>query len=354
VVPWYAAVYAEHGWHYIKAFLLDDNISRYTQPVWGPRRSVFFYLPVLAGDLLPWSVFLPLAIWPHLRLKLRQWKAPRLSPDGSPMAVNAPHESEQGERPFGMLLLIWIAVIVIFFSLSRNKEDLYVLPVYPAVAALVGGLLARALNRVRTRGLTTSVSAAALLVAGLGIALLYVIEKLSDVYQIAGAPMIAWMAIAGGLFAAVGVSARRADLGIVVLALTMAAISWVFVLLSLPNFERYRPVRALSEVIARQAGPDARVGYFRTASPSMVFYLQRPIFEYYRAEELSEAMASGQDVYCLIAAEEYESVKDVLGVRTIVLASRPIFQVKLGGIFNRTRTPQVLLISNKLGARSSE
>jgi hypothetical protein len=126
------------------------------------------------------------------------------------------------------------------------------------------------------------------------------------------------------------------------------------VLLSLPNFEKYRPVRALSEVIARQATPDAKVGYFRIASPSMVFYLRRPVFEYYRPEELSEVMASGQDVYCLISADDYEVVKDILGVPTIVLASRPTFQVKLGGIFDRTMTPQVLLISNKLGARSSE
>ena len=199
-----------------------------------------------------------------------------------------------------------------------------------------------------------SVSATALLVAGLGVALLYVIAKISPVYEIAGAPMIAWVAIVGGLIAAAGVWARRAHMAIVIVALTMAAISWVFVLRSLPNFEKYRPVSALSEIIARQAGPDARVGYFRTASPSMVFYLQRPIFEYYRVEELSEAMGSGQEVYCLMAADDYEVVKDAIAVPTIVLASRPIFQVKLGGIFNRTRTPQVLLISNKLGARSSE
>ena len=195
---------------------------------------------------------------------------------------------------------------------------------------------------------------AALIVAGLGAALLYVIEKLSQVYEIPGAHTIAGIAIAGGLLAAAIVSARRTDMAIVILALTMSAISWVFALRSLPDFERYRPVRALSEVISRQAGPDARVGYFRTASPSMVFYLQRPIFEYYRPEELSEAMASGHDVYCLMSADDYELVKDVLGVPSIVLASRPTFQVKLGGILDRTRTPQVLLISNKLGARSSE
>ena len=352
VAPWYAAIYAEHGWHYIKSFLLDDNISRYTQPVWGPRRSIFFYIPVIAGDLLPWSVFLPLAIWLQLRFKLNRREELNITPDCSTPTPDQP--SQQGERRFGILLLIWIAVVVLFFSISRNKEDLYVLPVYPAVAALIGGFLARAWNKDRTRRLSIAIGAAALLVVGLGAGLLYVIERLSQIYEIAGARMIGCVAIAGGLFVAAVVLVRRADLAIILLALTLASINWVLVLRSLPDFEKYRPVRALSEVIAAQAGPDARVGYYRSASPSMVFYSRRSIFEYYRPEELSEVIASGQDVYCLMAADDYEAVKDVLGVPTIVLASRPTFQVKLSGIFDRTKTPQVLLISNKVGARSSE
>ncbi|HXG68337.1 MAG TPA: glycosyltransferase family 39 protein, partial [Blastocatellia bacterium] len=58
VLPWYVAVYWQHGWHYIATFLLKDNLSRYTEPVWGPRRGIFFYFPVLLGDMFPWSVFL--------------------------------------------------------------------------------------------------------------------------------------------------------------------------------------------------------------------------------------------------------------------------------------------------------
>src|SRR5215216_15451 len=58
VLPWYMAIYAEHGWQYIEMFILKDNLSRYTEPVWGPRRGFFFYLPVIIGDMFPWSLFL--------------------------------------------------------------------------------------------------------------------------------------------------------------------------------------------------------------------------------------------------------------------------------------------------------
>src|SRR5262249_27738510 len=37
VLPWYAAILAEDGWQYIATFVLKDNLSRYTQSVWGPR-----------------------------------------------------------------------------------------------------------------------------------------------------------------------------------------------------------------------------------------------------------------------------------------------------------------------------
>ena len=86
VSPWYAAVYSEHGWHYIKSFLLDDNISRYTQPVWGPRRSLFFYIPVLAGDLLPWSVLLPPSIWYAIRAQVERRKSPE-DPPANPVTA---------------------------------------------------------------------------------------------------------------------------------------------------------------------------------------------------------------------------------------------------------------------------
>src|SRR5438552_15332142 len=132
VLPWYIAIYVQHGWAHIEAFILNDNLSRYTQPFWGPRRNVFFFLRVLMGDFFPWSLFLIPLLWfgvKHL-WSLRQ-KKPEPSSD----------EAVQLRNRLSGLLVIWIGVIVVFFSLSRSKEDLYILPVYPCAAALVGNFL---------------------------------------------------------------------------------------------------------------------------------------------------------------------------------------------------------------------
>ncbi|MCI0486087.1 MAG: glycosyltransferase family 39 protein [Blastocatellia bacterium] len=386
VLPWYAAIYSEHGWLYIKSFLLDDNISRYTEPVWGPRRSLFFYLPVVIGDMFPWSLFLLMGF---LVAAIRALKRSRGAGEtrrrgdaetrrhgdgerGFAASVIARGAREQGgyhpstpaplhpcilhpssfRRP-AALLVIWVAVIVVFFSISRNKEDLYILPIYPAAAALVGGMLAR-LPRERQParsplGWTTAILG--ILLAAGGAAVLYLFRQ---AYELAGSDLIGYVALGGGLLAVAAVLMRKEFAAVLWTAATVIAINWVFVLATLPDFERYKPARAFSEIIAAAAAPDALVGYYRFASPSMSFYLRRPVFEYYEPEQLRAAFASGRQVYCLITAEDYESIKAALPSATLILARQPVFRLKLRGILDRTELPQVLLITGVGGATGSQ
>src|SRR5262249_1783480 len=79
IPPWFGAVYAQHGPDYIATFLLQDNLSRYTQAVWGPDRGSFFYVRAVLGDFFPWSLFLFLVIFALFALPLLQ-RARRLNP----------------------------------------------------------------------------------------------------------------------------------------------------------------------------------------------------------------------------------------------------------------------------------
>ena len=104
----------------------------------------------------------------------------------------------------------------------------------------------------------------------------------------------------------------------------------------------------LCTAINEAASADALVGYYRYAAPSMVFYLRRPIFEYYEPRELRTALATGEQVFCIISETDYLQLRDTLPAKTYVLASRPIFRVKLKSILDRVEPPQVLLISNRV------
>lgn len=333
VLPWCVAVYSEHGWLYIKSFLLLDNVSRYTEGNWGPSRGPLFYLQVALGDMFPWSLFLPAALWVPIRRAT----------------------GDTRER-LAALLVIWIAVIIVFFSLSRSKEDLYILPIFPAAAALVGGLLASFIKvRLSTRrqkvtAWTTALVAIVILTTGA--AALYLFGQ-TPYYNLAGAKAMGVVALAGGFIALASFFMRKRLPAIAMTALTVVAMNWIFTLKTLPDFERFKPVRPFCELIAGRADADAMIGYYRLASPSMVFYLRRQIFEYYYPDELQAAFSSGKDVYCLMTLQDYEAIKDSLPAQTYILASRPVFQVKLKVVLEKIEPPQVVLISNRDGASSN-
>jgi hypothetical protein len=192
---------------------------------------------------------------------------------------------------------------------------------------------------------------AALSIAG-GL-VVYAINGPLERYRLAGASVIGVVALAGGL-ASVFLAKRRLW-PMLTLASSLVVINSTFVSVTLSDFERFKPVKGLSAVIANRAGPGAMVGYYRFASPSMVYYLRSPVFEYYRPEELIAALKSGSEVYCLMTAADYEAIKELLPAPTSVLATRPVFQVKLRRVFTRSdENPQVVLISNMLGAGNPE
>jgi 4-amino-4-deoxy-L-arabinose transferase-like glycosyltransferase len=339
VLPWYAAVYSQHGWLYIKSFLLLDNISRYTEAVWGPSRGPLFYLQVMLGDMFPWSLFLAPALWLYARRSIKAIK-------------KVPSDNDASEQ-LATLLIIWIAVIVVFFSLSRSKEDLYILPIYPAAAALVGGLLSAVLKEKlsitwqRVTEWTTLLVALIILLVGAAVLYLF---GLTPYYNLVGTKIIGVVAVVGGLAALAAALFRKRFAAIALTALAVVTMNWVFALRTLADFERFKPVRPFCALVEAEAGPDAMIGYYRFAAPSMVYYLRRPIFEYYRPEELQSAFSSGKAVYCLMTLQDYEAIKDSLPAPTYILASRPVFQVKLKVVFEKTEPPQVVLISNRDGA----
>jgi 4-amino-4-deoxy-L-arabinose transferase-like glycosyltransferase len=315
-----------------------------------PRRGWLFYLPVVLGDTFPWSLLLV----PAAYATWRTWDAGptrevREAPGGRP-SVDLP-EPARVDADIVRLLWTWIATIVLFFSFSSNKQDLYVLPAVPAAAALAGLALDAAIgHRVggRVAGLArwTLVWCGLLLAAGGALILgLFVIG--APAYDLAGASTIAVVTLTGGAVAALVAMRGRAEAATLVLGATLVCFSWLFVLVALPDFERYKPVRPLAEIIRARAGPDATVGYYRFAVPSLAYYMRRPVFEYLDPSQLAAALAGGRPAYCLVAAHDLEPVRASLPDPVYILASRPMFDVKLAAVLRRDPLPRMLLVSNR-------
>lgn len=353
VLPWYVLVYQQHGWVYIESFVVGENLVRYTQTVGAQSRGPFFYLPVMLGFVFPWSLFLPFALWAAAR---RTLVGRRLGTDEPGWSVQRDREgdTEAGSQRTVRVLVLWVVAFVLFFSLSSTKQDLYILPIVPAAAALIGGLLARGLDSAfpetdrRLEWITLATGLALLLVGAAFVGLLVV----AATPPLGGLPTASAVIVFAGL-AATGLAVKkRLFAAIATLSVSFAVVSWCFVLVTLPDFERYKPVRPLVDMIESRASTDAVIGYYKFALPSMVFYLQRPVLELFDPGQVSEAFASNTDVYFLMTEADYLAIRGALPVRTYVVDRRPLLDVKLMNFLDGTALQQVLLVSNRSQSRS--
>jgi 4-amino-4-deoxy-L-arabinose transferase-like glycosyltransferase len=125
VAPWLGLVLVRDP-QMLYEFLVEHNLKRFVEGI-AHEECWWYYLPVLAVACLPWSPLFPFFLW-HLKRT----------------------ESEQRSQRFKSLgfLILWASWCVAFFTLSRGKLPLYVLPSLPALALLTGWYLEQLLGAV--------------------------------------------------------------------------------------------------------------------------------------------------------------------------------------------------------------
>jgi 4-amino-4-deoxy-L-arabinose transferase-like glycosyltransferase len=321
VVPWYAALYHQHGWTYITSFFIGENLERYTSGL-GVRqqRGLAFYLPVVFSDSFPISAFLvaAAAIWYRERQRVQT------------------------------LLWCWIIAIVIFFSFSAGKQDLYIFPIVAAVAGLGGAAVARTLcDRRWHRWSRWSLVVTGLLLAGAGAAVLWLFVAGGRVYDLRGAALVGLLGLVCGVATLTLAVAWRSVTAMLTLCAGIIAIDYAFVCRVLPDFERYKPVPAIAAVLGPRLQPTDVVANYQVALPSMVYYLRRHVDEYFDQEPFVRTILSSQRVYAVLSADDLNDLHDRIGPRTCILYRRQIFDVKLRNILAREPLPELLLITNQ-------
>jgi 4-amino-4-deoxy-L-arabinose transferase-like glycosyltransferase len=137
---------ARAGWAWF--YLYNEHIARFLgQRIphdYGNVPRLVFWLLLLLW-LLPWVAFLPAAM-------LNAFRTVKIS--GAPfMSGLIAHERGADARPSqaALSLLLWPAIILGFFTLS-SRQEYYHLPALPALALLVGGLLAAADRSAKNAG----------------------------------------------------------------------------------------------------------------------------------------------------------------------------------------------------------
>ena len=117
-MPWYVLVQLRNP-QFFRVFVLEHNLARFGTNMFHHPQPIWYYLPVTLLGWLPSTIFVALAlVW-----GVRQFKA------------------GHRERGLDRFLVIWILVVVLFFSLSQSKLPGYILPAIPAGILLLASYL---------------------------------------------------------------------------------------------------------------------------------------------------------------------------------------------------------------------
>ena len=118
VAPWYLAAESRNP-GYLHYFLWEENVHRFTSAQFNRSGPWYYFIGVLAAGLFPWTALLPTTI-------ADLWQRPL-----------------KDER---LLLVLWIALPLLFFSLSSSKLPHYILPIYPPLAIILAAVIDKALT----------------------------------------------------------------------------------------------------------------------------------------------------------------------------------------------------------------
>ena len=197
-LAWYGLAIARGGEEFVSRQVFHENLARFFfsgENGSGHQKPVYYYIPYLMLEGLPWSLFLPFVV--------ADWFRRRAYAD-----------------EHLLFLMLWAGLIFAFFSLSAGKRSVYILPLYPALALLTAVWLKRSEGgRIRAWGLKSVAGVCLLLGAG---------ALLASVVGLFAGENVSW------LFSYVETMVKAKDqVALVMVREALARNAWVFLALFL-------------------------------------------------------------------------------------------------------------------------
>lgn len=121
--PWFIAVSIANP-EFPHFFFIHEHFQRYTSTVHLRSQPWYYFIPILLLGILPWL----LTLFDALVTAVRRQRSREFDPT--------------------LFLLLWSGFIFAFFSISGSKLPSYILPIFPALALLIGARLADINGRV--------------------------------------------------------------------------------------------------------------------------------------------------------------------------------------------------------------
>jgi len=279
--PWFVVVSLRNP-EFFNFFFIHEHFTRFLTTEHRREGPWWYFIPIFMVGILPWLTVLA---W----TARRSWT-----------------EARATERGFSWqrFAIIWSVFIFLFFSASGSKLPSYILPIFPAMALVIGWQLTRIQAATLLRLIVPLVVAMGLLalvaLAGFGA----LAERIADEKQPL-APLLAygtWIRIAVVVALAGGILAwwwlARGERTRPVLTLALASLAWTQLMVT--GFDALAESRSTEPILLRATTRGALatgVPFYsvRMYDQTLPYYLGRTVIPVAHADELAMGIALEPD-----------------------------------------------------------
>lgn len=310
--PWYLAMWSEHGLEYFRGFFIGDNFERFATTRFNDPRPWWFYLPVIAGGLLPWAPLATVWLGPITQFVTRR----------------------RDVGTIDLRLLLWVVLPLVFFTLSVGKQPRYVLPMLPPLAILLASSIIertqewRSLDGVRRRPRPNLAVVIGCVVSGLSLCALAVgLNRLLPLFN----------NIAGSLTFGVAVTIGLAGLVVTAISLTRfwraapvalacaATLSFAVLPYGALSAPADAPVVEMANLIRQVRRGDEAVGTYRVFVRNLVFYTRLPHTDLIHDEHIKDWLGKNPKALIVMPTAEADRLEHEMGLHLQRLAERTYF-----------------------------
>ena len=316
VLSWYAPAVWKGGREFFNQSLGSHTIDRYFGG-WSKVRPFYYYLYNFPVDFLPWSLFLPAAL-----------------------VYGFSREAIEKRKEF-LFLVTWFVVIFLFFSLSKGKRPLYLLPLYPAASLVIGklwdDLISIRMKRFRHEWVTIPLYGFMGLTLLAGAAIPWVVSVKLPSYLSYSLP-IAFLMVGGSLVLFILYRFRNYG-AILFMIIGMVAGGFFYTSrVVFPLINPYKSARYITEEVKSRILPGERLGIYRDlgSAPYNFYTGIVPILELDKKEDLFHFLQSSGRVFCFLRVGDFDSFQRADGWPKVHLIAR-----------RKVGSNDVVLISNQ-------
>jgi 4-amino-4-deoxy-L-arabinose transferase-like glycosyltransferase len=283
VAPWVYLVSSATDGKWLSDFIYVHHLQRYTAGA-GHRQPVYYYLTTLPVDFLPWTIFVIPAL-----------------------AAYRPYRRAMVE-PAKLFAVLWFFTVLLFFTASDTKRDLYLMPLLPTLAFLVAHCIDDlAAGRLAQGALYRSLALsffALVVVSGLALpAAAWLLRR--DAFSVS-LPVAAALVAGGGLvvfYLTKGQPSKVVAATVLLMGLSLlSAVTWIF-----PYIEPFKSRRFFSLEVEKIVPPTATLYIYADTMNDFNYYTRREIIPVVRSPaEVKERLAGRPGAFMLIKSRDVQ------------------------------------------------